>query len=68
MKILLVSTPGTGHINPLLAIGAFLIDEGHEIAFLSATTCAQPYRTHRGEILLRFPGKQIEIRETLFRR
>jgi MGT family glycosyltransferase len=36
MKILLASTPGTGHLNPLLAIARFLIDEGHEIAFLAA--------------------------------
>ena len=30
MKILIVSTPMTGHLNPLLAIGSILIAEGHE--------------------------------------
>jgi MGT family glycosyltransferase len=37
MKILLVSTPATGHLNPLLAIGRILIAEGHELVFLTGT-------------------------------
>ena len=37
MKILIASTPATGHLNPLLAIGRFLIAEGHELAFLSGS-------------------------------
>jgi MGT family glycosyltransferase len=37
MKILLASTPATGHLNPLLAIGRILIAEGHEVAFLSGS-------------------------------
>jgi len=37
MKILIVSTPATGHLNPLLAIGRVLIAEGHELAFLSGS-------------------------------
>jgi len=37
MKILLASAPATGHLNPLLAIGRFLIAEGHEVAFLSGS-------------------------------
>jgi MGT family glycosyltransferase len=37
MKILVASTPATGHLNPLLAITRFLMAEGHEIAFLSGT-------------------------------
>jgi MGT family glycosyltransferase len=35
MKILIASTPGTGHLNPLLAIGRILIAEGHEVVGLS---------------------------------
>jgi UDP:flavonoid glycosyltransferase YjiC (YdhE family) len=41
-KILLASTPATGHLNPLLAIGRFLIAEGHEIAFLSGSALRSP--------------------------
>jgi UDP:flavonoid glycosyltransferase YjiC (YdhE family) len=37
MKILVVSTPGDGHLNPLLAIGRILIEEGHELAFLTGS-------------------------------
>src|ERR1700738_3776973 len=35
MKILIASTPLTGHLNPLLAIGRILIAEGHEVVGLS---------------------------------
>jgi MGT family glycosyltransferase len=38
MKILLASTPGTGHLNPMLAIGGFLIDAGHDVAILTTST------------------------------
>src|SRR6202795_118366 len=37
MKILIASTPATGHLNPLLAIARILMAEGHEIAFLSGS-------------------------------
>jgi MGT family glycosyltransferase len=37
MKILIASTPATGHLNPLLAIGHVLIAKGHEVAFLSGS-------------------------------
>jgi UDP:flavonoid glycosyltransferase YjiC (YdhE family) len=37
MKILMASTPATGHINPLATIARFLIEDGHEVVFLSGT-------------------------------
>jgi UDP:flavonoid glycosyltransferase YjiC (YdhE family) len=37
MKVLIASTPLTGHLNPLLAIGHILIAEGHEVVGLSGT-------------------------------
>jgi MGT family glycosyltransferase len=37
MKILLASTPATGHINPLLGIVHMLQAEGHEISFLTGS-------------------------------
>jgi MGT family glycosyltransferase len=37
MKVLIASTPGTGHLNPLLAIGRILIAEGHEVVGLSGS-------------------------------
>ena len=38
MKILFASTPATGHLNPLLAIGRFLIAEGHDAKLLAILT------------------------------
>ena len=38
MKVLIASTPATGHLNPLLAIGRILIAEGHEVVGLSGST------------------------------
>jgi MGT family glycosyltransferase len=38
MKILVVSTPATGHLNPLLAIGRILTAEGHELVFLTGSS------------------------------
>jgi hypothetical protein len=35
VRILIASTPATGHLNPLLAIGRILIAEGHEVVGLS---------------------------------
>src|ERR1700736_1916300 len=35
VKILIASTPATGHLNPLLAIGRILIAEGHQVVGLS---------------------------------
>ncbi|MHC2674991.1 hypothetical protein ACVI1J_007154 [Bradyrhizobium diazoefficiens] len=37
MKILIASTPATGHLNPILAITRILVAEGHEIAFMTGT-------------------------------
>ena len=37
MKILIASTPATGHLNPMLAITQILVAEGHEIAFMTGT-------------------------------
>src|SRR5215813_7154082 len=37
MKILIASTPATGHLNPLLGVGRILIAEGHEVVGLSGS-------------------------------
>src|SRR5260221_10704244 len=41
MKILIASTPATGHLTPLLAIAHILIAEGHEIVGLSGSALRQ---------------------------
>ena len=63
MKILLASTPATGHLNPLLAIGRFLIDEGHEIAFLSGSALRSPIE-RIGATFYGFPaGADFDLRD-----
>jgi len=37
VKILIASTPMTGHLNPLLTIGRLLIAEGHEVVGLTGS-------------------------------
>ncbi|MCJ2052917.1 glycosyltransferase [Methylobacterium sp. J-070] len=37
MKVLLCSTPATGHLNPLLAIARILAADGHEVMVLSGS-------------------------------
>jgi UDP:flavonoid glycosyltransferase YjiC (YdhE family) len=37
VKILIASTPATGHLNPLLTIGRILIAEGHEVVGLTGS-------------------------------
>src|SRR5689334_19006089 len=37
MKVLIASTPATGHLNPLLAIARILMAEGDEVVFLSGS-------------------------------
>ena len=38
MKILVASTPATGHVNPILAIVRILRAEGHDVVMLSGTS------------------------------
>jgi MGT family glycosyltransferase len=37
MKVLIASSPFTGHINPMFSIGRMLVSEGHQVAGLSAS-------------------------------
>ena len=37
MKVLIACTPATGHLNPLLAVAHGLIDERHDVTFLTGS-------------------------------
>jgi len=37
MKILIASTPGTGHVNPMLAIARILMSKNHEVAIYTGS-------------------------------
>jgi hypothetical protein len=36
VRVLIVSTPASGHLNPLLSVGRALLSHGHEVVVLSA--------------------------------
>jgi MGT family glycosyltransferase len=68
LRILLISTPLTGHLNPLLAIGKMLMAEGHEIACLSASAMRGRIES-AGARFLPFPaGADLDLgnRDELF--
>ncbi len=63
MKFLIASTPATGHLNPLLAIGRILIDEGHEVVGLSASFLRDRIEGI-GAAFRRFPaGADLDLRD-----
>jgi MGT family glycosyltransferase len=37
MKVLIASTPATGHLNPLLSVASSLIDKRHDVTFLTGS-------------------------------
>src|SRR4029450_13695858 len=63
MTILIASTPATGQLNPLLAIGRFLIDEGHEVAFLSGSALRSPIERIRATFYAFPAGADFDLRD-----
>ncbi len=65
MKVLMASTPATGHLNPLIAIATFLIGDGHEVVFLSGA--AYRGRIERNGATFRaLPGEaDVDLRDPL---
>ena len=65
MKILMVSTPATGHINPLLAVAQVLIDEGHEVVCLSGTWMREKIESAGARFRALQPGADLDLRDIL---
>ena len=63
MKILIASTPATGHLNPLLAIGRILIAEGHELAFLSGSVLRSRIEAIGAEFHALPEGADFDLRD-----
>ena len=66
MKVLIVSTPATGHLNPLLPIGRSLMEEGHEVVFLTGSALRQRSRA-LAQSSWRFHPRLISIFVTTMR-
>src|SRR5215510_13527679 len=63
MKILVASTPATGHLNPLLAITRVLLAEGHEIAFLTGSAFRDRIESSGAKFLSLPAGADFDLRE-----
>ena len=63
MKILIASTPATGHLNPLLAVGCILIAEGHDVVGLSGTALRERIEGISGQDSAPFLQARISTRE-----
>ena len=63
MKILLASTPATGHLNPLLAITRILRTEGHEITFLTGSAFRTRIESSGARFVSLPKGADFDLRE-----
>jgi UDP:flavonoid glycosyltransferase YjiC (YdhE family) len=63
MKILLASTPATGHLNPLLAIGRILIGAGHQVVGLSGNAFRDRIESIGAAFRSLPPGADFDLRD-----
>jgi MGT family glycosyltransferase len=65
MKILLASTPATGHLNPMLAIGRILIAGGHDVVCLSGSVLRDRIEGSGAKFRPLPPGADLDFRDLL---
>jgi MGT family glycosyltransferase len=65
MKILLASTPATGHLNPMLAVGRILIAGGHDVVCLSGSVLRDRIEGSGAEFRPLPPGADLDFRDLL---
>ncbi len=65
MKVLIASTPATGHLNPLLAVGRILTAKGHEIVGLSGNTLRERIEGIGAEFRAFPAGADIDLGDIL---
>src|SRR6516225_3894515 len=65
MKILIASTPATGHLNPLLAITRILLAEGHDVAFLTGSAFRDRIESGGARFFTLPAGADFDLREIL---
>jgi MGT family glycosyltransferase len=63
MKILLVSMPATGHLNPLLGIGSCLLRAGHEVVGLSGSAMRGRIEAIGAEFRPFQAGADVDLRD-----
>ena len=65
MKILIASTPATGHLNPLLAVARVLIADGHDVTFLSGTALRRRIEGDGAKFRPLPGGADLDLRDIL---
>src|SRR5258707_10993818 len=60
MKILIASTPATGHLNPMLAIARILMTDGHEVAVYTGSAFRARVETALAEIFSLPPDADLD--------
>ena len=65
MKILIASTPATGHLNPMLAIGRILIAGGHDVVCLSGSALCDRIEGSGAKFRPLPPGADLDFRDLL---
>jgi MGT family glycosyltransferase len=65
MKVLLASTPATGHLNPMLAIGRILIAGGHDVVCLSGSVLRDRIEGSGAKFRPLPPGADLDFRDLL---
>lgn len=63
MKILIVSTPATGHLNPLLEIGRILMAEGHQVVVMTGTAFRERVEAVSAEFRALPPRADLDIND-----
>jgi MGT family glycosyltransferase len=63
MKILIPSMPATGHLNPLLAITRILLEEGHEVAFLTGSVFRDRIENSGAKFFALPAGADFDLRD-----
>jgi hypothetical protein len=60
MKILIASTPATGHVNPMLAIARILMTDGHEVAVYTGSAFRARVEAARAEFFSLPPDADLD--------
>ena len=60
MKILIGSTPATGHVNPMLAIARILMTDGHEVAIYTGSAFRARVEAARAEFFSLPPDADLD--------
>lgn len=65
MKVLIASTPATGHLNPMLAIARGLLGDGHDVTVLSGSVLRSRIETAGAKFKALPPAADFDLTDVL---